>query len=174
MFFLMKFSKDIPISPADLSKDLKKIIKVKLIELVTGTCNEKYGYLIKVINIEDMKNGYIMEGTGDIIFKMRYQAVLLRPFKGEVCDGIIEKVLNTEGGIHVRVGPMLVFIANDDIPKDFRLDDKKNEYVNVNDENDVLKVGEKVRFRYKEIQFDVNEFKPIGTMQDNYLGHIMD
>ena len=174
MFFLMKFTRDISISPSDLSKDLKKIIKVKLIEQVTGTCNEKYGYLIKVINIEDMKNGYIMDGTGDIIFKMKYQVVLLRPFKGEVCDGVIEKVLGSDGGIHVRVGPMLVFISNDDIPKDFKLDEKKNEYVNVNDENDVLKEGEKVRFRYKEIQYDVSEFKPIGTMQDNYLGHIMD
>ena len=174
MFFLMKFIKDISISPSDLCKDLKKIIKVKLIEQVTGTCNEKYGYLIKVINIEDMKNGYIMDGTGDIIFKMRYQVALLRPFKGEVCDGVIEKILPGEGGIHVRVGPMLVFIANDDIPKGFHLDESKNQYVNENDGNDILKEGEKVRFRYKEIQFHINEFKPIGTMQDMYLGHIMD
>ena len=49
MFFIMNFTKDVTISPADLSKDLKKIIRVKLIEQITGTCNEKYGYFIKVL-----------------------------------------------------------------------------------------------------------------------------
>ena len=172
MFFLMSFFKDVTISPSDLNKDLKKIIRVKLIEQVTGTCNEKYGYFIKVINIGDIKNGYIMDGSGDIIFKMYYQVVLLRPFRGEICDGKIEKILSKEGGIHVRVGPMLVYISNDDIPSKYKMDEKNSIYVNSQDENDILKEGEKVRFRYKEIQFDVSDFKPIGTMKDNYLGHI--
>ena len=172
MFFLMCFTKDVIITPSDLSKDLKKIIRIKLIDQVTGTCNEKYGYFIKVINIGDIKNGYIMDGTGDIIFKMHYQVVLLRPFRGEICDGKIEKILSKEGGIHVRVGPMLVYISNDDIPSKYKMDEKNSIYVNSQDENDILKEGEKVRFRYKEIQFDVSDFKPIGTMKDNYLGHI--
>ena len=172
MFFLMGFTKDVIISPADLNKDLKKIIKVKLIEQVTGTCNEKYGYYIKVIKIGEIRNGFIMDGTGDIIFKMYYQVVLLRPFKGEICDGIIEKILEKEGGIHVRVGPMLVYIANEEIPPNYKMDEKSNVYVSSRDENDILKEGEKVRFKYKEIQFSDSEFKPIGTMKDNYLGHI--
>ena len=159
MFFLMSFFKDVTISPSDLNKDLKKIIRVKLIEQVTGTCNEKYGYFIKVINIGDIKNGYIMDGSGDIIFKMYYQVVLLRPFRGEICDGKIEKILSKEGGIHVRVGPMLVYISNDDIPSKYKMDEKNSIYVNSQDENDILKEGEKVRFRYKEIQFDVSDFK---------------
>ena len=174
MFFLMGFTKDVIISPSDLNKDLKKIIKIKLIEQVTGTCNEKYGYHIKVIKIGDIRNGYIMDGSGDIIFKMSYQVVLLRPFKNEVCDGVIDKILPVEGGIHVKVGPMLVFIASEDIPSDYKLDDKNNIYVKENDETDILKEGEKVRFKYKEIQFDVTDFKPIGTMKDPYLGHILD
>ncbi len=174
MFFLMCFTKDVIITPSDLSKDLKKIIRIKLIDQVTGTCNEKYGYFIKVINIGEIKNGIIMEGTGDIIFKMSYQVAVLRPFKDEVCDGIIEKILPVEGGIHVRVGPMLVYIANEDIPNKYQLDDKNNVYINNDDEGDILKEGEKVRFKYKEIQFAITDFKPIGTMIDPYLGHLMD
>ena len=174
MFFLMKFTKDIILSPSDLNKDLKKIIRVKLIEQVTGTCNEKYGYFIKVIKIGDVRNGIIMDGTGDIIFKMKYEVAVLRPFKDEVCDGKIEKILPMEGGIHVRVGPMLVFIPNEDIPNKYELDNKNNCYVNQSEEGDILKEGEKVRFKYKEIQFEDTEFKPIGTMKERYLGHIMD
>ena len=174
MFFLMCFTKDVIISPSDLSKDLKKIIRIKLIDQVTGTCNEKYGYFIKVISIGEIKNGIIMDGTGDIIFKMTYQVAVLRPFKDEVCDGVIENIFEREGGIHVRVGPMLVLIAADDIPNKYKLDKIAHKYINTDDESDILEVGEKVRFRYKEIQFDETDFKPIGTMLDRFLGHIRD
>ena len=110
----------------------------------------------------------------NFIFKMTYEVVLLRPFKNEVCDGVIEKILPNDGGIHVRVGPMLVFISSEDIPNNYKLDEKNNCYTNEKDDNDSLKEGEKVRFRYKEIQFNISEFKPIGTMNDNFLGHILE
>ena len=74
----------------------------------------------------------------------------------------------------MRVGPMLVLIADDDIPNKYKLDETNHKYINTDDEGDVLGEGEKVRFRYKEIQFDETDFKPIGTMLDPYLGHLMD
>ena len=172
MFFIMQFSKDVIVSPSDLSKDLKKIIRVKLLEQITGTCSPKYGYIIKVLNIGESGNGIIMEGSGDIIFKTEYKVVLMRPFKGEICDGIIDTVFE-EGGIHVKVGPMIVHIAKDDMQPNYILNRKDLCYVNEK-ENIELKKGTKVRFRFKEIQFDKNEFKPIGTMRDNYLGYIQD
>ena len=174
MFFIMNFTKDVTISPADLSKDLKKIIRVKLIEQITGDCNEKYGYFIKVLKIGDIQNGYIMDGSGDIIFKMSYEAVLFRPFVNEVSDGIIEKILPLGGGIHVKVGPMLVFIPKENIPNTYIFEEKNNYYYNEKDDSDILKEGEKVRFKYKDIQFDQNDFKPVGTMADKYLGHILE
>ena len=168
----MQFSKDVIVSPSDLSKDLKKIIRVKLLEQITGTCSPKYGYIIKVINIGESGNGIIMEGSGDIIFKTEYKVVLMRPFKGEICDGIIDTVFE-EGGIHVKVGPMIVHIAKDDMQPNYILNRKDLCYVNEK-EKKKKKKGTKVRFRFKEIQFDKNEFKPIGTMRDNYLGYIQD
>ena len=168
----MKFTQDIIVSPADLSKDLKKIIRAKLLEKMTGACNPRYGYYIKIINIPDAKNGLVMEGSGDIIFKVVYTVVLMRPFKGEICDGIICKVLE-EGGVHVKVGPMKVFISNDDIKEKFIFDKNNNCYVN--EKNNIeLREGTKVRFRYKEIQFNDNEFQPMGTMKGDYLGYIQD
>ena len=172
MFFIMNFMKEVVVSPADLSKDLKKIVRVKLLEQITGTCNSKYGYFIKVIKIGDVSNGLIMEGTGDIIFKMEYRVVLMRPFKGEICDGIIDTVFE-EGGIHVKVGPMIVHIAKDDMQPNYVLDKKNLCYVNDKD-NIELRKGTKVRFKFKDIQFDKNEFKPTGTMRADYLGYIQD
>ena len=172
MFFIMNFMKEVVVSPADLSKDLKKIVRVKLLEQITGTCNSKYGYFIKVIKIGDVSNGLIMEGTGDIIFKMEYRVVLMRPFKGEICDGIIDTVFDV-GGIHVKVGPMVVHIAKDDMQPNYVLDKKNLCYVNEKD-NIELRKGTKVRFKFKDIRFDKNEFKPTGTMRADYLGYIQD
>ena len=168
----MNFSEDVIITPADLSKDLIKIAKVKLLERVTGICHPKYGYFIKVFAIGDLKNGLIMEGTGDIIFKIDYSAVLMRPFKGEICDGIIENIL-PEGGFFVKVGPMKVYIPKDNIQPNFTLDDKNLCY---SDEKKSIELRKdtRIRFRYTGIQFEENDFKPIGTIRDNYLGYIQD
>ncbi len=168
----MNFSEDVIITPADLSKDLIKIAKVKLLERVTGICHPKYGYFIKVFAIGDLKNGLIMEGTGDIIFKIDYSAVIMRPFKGEICDGIIDTILE-EGGIFVKVGPMKVFIAMNDVQPNFTLDSKNLCYFDEK-KNIELKKGTKIRFRYKDIQIAENEFKPVGTMKDDYLGYLQD
>ena len=168
----MSFTKDVIVSPADLSKDLKKIITVKLLEQVIGNCNLKYGYFIKISNIGDIKNGLIMEGSGDIIFNITYKVVLMRPFKGEICEGIIDKIFE-EGGIHVKVGPMVVLIPKDELKTSYILD-KRNLTYNDEKNNIEFKVGSKVRFRYRDIQFDKNEFKPIGSMKEKYFGPIQE
>ena len=168
MFFMMLFKKDMIVTPSDLSKNLEKIIKVKLMEQVTGTCNLKYGYFIKVVNINLSNDGLIMEGTGDILFKVEYTAIVMRPLKGEICEGIIDEILN-EGGCFVKVGPMRVHIPKDEMNPKFTLDKMSQCYVNEED-NTEMKIGTKVRFRYKDIQLHNNEFKPSGTMKEKYLG----
>ena len=174
MFFVINFVKDVTVSPSDLSKDLTKIIKVKLFEQVTGTCHPKYGYFIKIISVGKIENGLIMEGSGDIVFKIKYQVALMRPFKGEVCDGIINSVM-AEGGIHVQVGPMKVYIAEEDLQDGYTLDKKSLSYISDRNKPE-LKVGAKIRFRYKEIQLNKNnnEFCPIGTIKGKYLGSLED
>ncbi len=174
MFFLMKFIKDVTVSPADLSKDLKKILKLKLLEYTSGTVHPEYGYFIKIIKIydENVRTGLIMEGSGDIIFKLEYDVLVMRPFEGEVAEGIIDNVFDV-GGFLVNVGPMKIFISKDDISENYALD--KNNLCYKNERNDTeLKKGTKIRFRYKATQFKDGDFKPTGTIRDNYLGYIDD
>ena len=172
MFFIMNFTKDVSISPSDLNKDLQKIIKVKLLEQIIGTCNSKYGYFVKVIRIGKINNGLIMDGSGDIVFKMNYQAIFMRPFVNEICEGIIEEVFEV-GGFHVRVGPMLVYISHDNVHPLYKLDKANRCYINQND-NTELKKGTKVRFRYTDVSQFKNGFAPMGTIKDNYLGYLSD
>lgn len=48
------------------------------------------GYIIAVINVEDIGRGKIVEGGAE--FKVAYSAIVYRPFRGEVVDGIVGSV----------------------------------------------------------------------------------
>ena len=166
MLFIMKFEEELILSPNILSKNLKNIIKAKLIEKVQGSVTEKYGYLICVISIGEIPNGVILDTTGDILFKITYRAVVMKPFEGEVCDGVVEKI--DQYGLHVTVGPFKVFISNSSFPPGFEYNPNNNIYTSEN--SDSLRVNSEVRFRIKGVQFINGDFQPTGTMADNYLG----
>jgi DNA-directed RNA polymerase II subunit RPB7 len=167
MFFVMTFEQAIVMPPNTLHKDLKNLLKAKLIEKVQGSVTEKYGYIICVIYIEEPSSGKILDTSGDVLFNMRYKAVIMKPFQGEVLDGVIEKV--EKYGIHVAVGPIKVFISNSQFPPDFVYREDNNLYESKMN-NDKLKIDSEVRFRIMGVQFEGNEFHPTGTMNENYLG----
>lgn len=162
----MEFIEELILPPSILSRNLKNIIKAKLLAKVQGSVSEKYGYVICVINIGDIPNGVIMDTTGDLLFTVSYKAVVMKPFKGEVCEGVITKL--DQFGIHVSVGPMTVYISNSDFPPHFTYNDVNKIYVSSKSEK--LAIDKEVRFRINGIQYVGKEFKPKGTMSENYLG----
>jgi DNA-directed RNA polymerase II subunit RPB7 len=167
MFFVMIFEQAIVIPPNLLHRDLKSHLKARLIEKVQGNVTEKYGYIICVINIEEPNAGKVLDTSGDVLFNIKYKAVVMKPFVGEVVDGVIEKV--EKYGIHVGIGPIKVFISNSQFPPDFEYHEGNNVYVSKT-RNDRLAVDSEVRFRIMGVQFEGNEFHPTGTMNENYLG----
>ena len=91
----------------------------------------------------------------------------MKPFPGEVVDGVIERV--EKYGVHVGVGPIKVFISNTNFPSDFEFCDNQNCYISKSN-NDKLANDTEIRFRILNIQFESNEFHPTGTMNEDYLG----
>ena len=169
MFFVLTFEQPILMPPSCLYKDLQALIKAKLIEKVVGSVSEKYGYIVCVIRVDEPASGKILDTSGDVLFSVRYRAVVMKPFPGEVVDGVIEKV--ERYGIHVLVGPIRVFISNSNFPSDFEYCENQNCYISKS-QNDKLQNDTEVRFRILNVQFDTekNEFHPTGTMSEDYLG----
>jgi DNA-directed RNA polymerase II subunit RPB7 len=163
----MIFEQAIIMPPSCLYKELKHLLKARLIEKVQGSVSERYGYIVCVISVEDPSVGKILDTSGDVLFNIRYKAVVMKPFVGEVLDGVIEKV--EKYGIHVGVGPIKVFISNSQFPSDFEYNETNNTYISKT-KNDKLSVDADIRFRIMGVQFESNEFHPTGTMNDNYLG----
>jgi hypothetical protein len=67
-------------------------LKDKLFADVEGTCTGRYGYVITVLSLQNIGKGKILPGSGLAEFKVNYQAIVFKPYKGEVLDAIVTTV----------------------------------------------------------------------------------
>lgn len=58
---------------------------------------------------EDISDGRIQDTSGEVIYKVKFTALIFRPFRGEVLDGIVYEVSNN--GIMIESGPLRSFIS---------------------------------------------------------------
>ena len=67
-------------------------LESKLYSDVEGTCSGEFGYIIAVVSILDIGKGLVMPGSGQAEFVTRYRAIVFKPFKGQVVDGVVNNV----------------------------------------------------------------------------------
>lgn len=67
-------------------------LESKLYSDVEGTCVGGFGYIIAVVSILDIGKGMVLSGSGQAEFVTRYRAIVFKPFKGEVVDGVVNNV----------------------------------------------------------------------------------
>jgi DNA-directed RNA polymerase II subunit RPB7 len=91
---------------------------------VEGTCAGRYGYIIAVVAITTMGRGLLQPGTGLAKFDIEYSAVVFKPFKNEVVDGIVSTV--NKIGFWADVGPLQVFVSQHLIPHFLKFDANSN------------------------------------------------
>jgi len=73
---------------------MRTYLKRKLLSDVEGTCSGQYGYIICVLDNHkiDIGAGKIVPGIGLAEFTVKYQAIIFKPFKGEVVDATVTTV----------------------------------------------------------------------------------
>jgi DNA-directed RNA polymerase II subunit RPB7 len=69
-----------------------QFLESKLYSDVEGTCSGQFGYIIAVVSILDIGKGMVLGGSGQAEFITRYRAIVFKPFKGEVVDGVVNNV----------------------------------------------------------------------------------
>ena len=58
---------------------------------------------------EDISDGRIQDTTGEIIYKVKFQALVFRPIQGEILDGIVKHVTNE--CFTIESGPLEAFVS---------------------------------------------------------------
>lgn len=69
-----------------------QFLESKLYSDVEGTCSGQFGYIIAVVSVLDIGKGMVLSGSGQAEFITRYRAIVFKPFKGEVVDGVVNNV----------------------------------------------------------------------------------
>jgi len=125
--------------------------------------------VIGVTIIDTIGDGEILPGRGFCRFPIRYKAIVFRPFKGEVVDGVVTQV--NKVGLMVDVGPMGCFISRHSIPSDMEFDPDSNPPCYKTKEEDmVIQQDDEIRLKIVGTRVDANEIFSIGSLMDDYLG----
>ncbi|KAL1933264.1 hypothetical protein VTP01DRAFT_7354 [Rhizomucor pusillus] len=169
MFFLKELSHIISLHPAYLGPNMHKQIREKLYADVEGTCTGRYGYIITVVKVGDISKGKVLPGTGLAEFNVKYQAIVFKPYKGEVVDAVVTTV--NKMGFFAEVGPLNVFVSSHLIPNDMHYD-ANNDPPCYASEDQVIQKDVQVRIKLVGTRVDATEIFAIGTIKEDYLGVI--
>ncbi|BFZ54274.1 DNA-directed RNA polymerase II subunit [Savitreella phatthalungensis] len=169
MFFVVKLDHTIKLHPSFFGPNIRQFIRQKLLADVEGKCDGEYGYIICVTDADSLHipPGKIIPGQGMAEFIVRYEALVWKPFKGEVVDAIVS-VIN-KMGFFADAGPLSVFVSQRLMPAELKFDPASNP-PNWSGDDMTVDKGSRVRLRLVGTRVDATEIFAIGTMKEDYLG----
>lgn len=169
-FFVVTMHRRVQIHPRFFGVKLRDTLTQRLMIEVEGTFAGRYGFVIAVLQVnEPIPDGELDDGTGNAVFPLKYQAVVFRPFKGEVLDSLVSKV--TPHGFFAESGPLTIFVSHHLLPEGMAFDIETATWKS-SDGEDVVAKNSKVRLRIIGLKIDAAEIAATGSIQDPYLGPI--
>ena len=116
---------------------------------------------------EDISDGRIQDTSGEVIYKVKFKALVFRPFRGEVLDGTVYEV--SSNGIMIESGPLRSFISNLVKPSFYKqsiqrvnnsyfYDQTHNQFVSKDDPNLKIHNGSEIRYKLDQIKYDKGDF----------------
>ncbi|KAH6565436.1 hypothetical protein BASA50_010938 [Batrachochytrium salamandrivorans] len=174
MFFLKQLTHTINLHPQFFGPQIKAFLTRRLYEEVEGTCSGQFGYIISVVDIVDVGKGVLQSNTGFAQFQVLYKAIVFKPFKNQVVDGIVTTV--NKIGFWADVGPLQVFISSHLIPGYLKFDSNSNPPAYVGEGQEFgeaslrVEKGATVRLRIVGTRVDATEIFAIGTIKEDFLG----
>lgn len=173
MFFILNLDKNLLVTPPYLGRNLDNHLLEILQHSVEGAFNERYGYILKVINVTKIGEGKVQDGSGDVFFPIFYKALVFMPYKGEVLDAQVGEIM--EYGFLASMGPMSLFVAKDNISEEYYFDLDARPHprlVNNSDQSKVIQRGSDVRVKIRGIKVTGSEMYGVCEMSDTFLGPI--
>ena len=95
--------------PSYFGPRMQQYLESKLYSDVEGTCSGQFGFIIAVVSISDIGKGMVISGNGQAEFITRYRAIVFKPFKGEVVDGVVHNVTRVRQEKQIFVLLLLFF-----------------------------------------------------------------
>ena len=118
MFYLKTLTHTVLLHPRFFARNLKDRLKKTLVREVSGSNLGMDGFVVAVCKVQDkdVSRGKLQTATGQAVFHIKFDAILLRPYKNEVVQA--EVMLCNRLGLF-QVGPMEIFVSGHLMGKDF-------------------------------------------------------
>ncbi|KAJ3219380.1 Cullin-2 [Dinochytrium kinnereticum] len=149
---------------------MNEFLVKRLYEEVEGTCSGRFGYIISVVEVTSVGRGVLQSTSGYAEFSIVYKAIVFKPFKNQVVDGVVTTV-------------------NKLIPSYLKFDPNSNPPAYLGEGQEVqdtrIEKGETVRMRIVGTRVDATEIVchllvidsvlyivqfAIGTIKEDFLG----
>ncbi|KAI9354598.1 RNA polymerase Rpb7 [Zopfochytrium polystomum] len=124
MLFLKTLTHIIQLHPQHFGPRMRESLTQRLHEEVEGTCSGRFGYIISVVEVVDIGRGVLQTTTGFAEFRIIYKAIVFKPFKNQVVDGVVTTV--NVMGFFADVGPLQVFVSKHSIPQYLKFEPNAN------------------------------------------------
>jgi len=119
-------TEQITISPKFLNDNLMSTIESIFSKKVINRCDDDTGYIMELINIQNIKGGNIVGEHADVIYNVTAKVKTYTIDKDETINGIVFKLDNK--GLFAQSGPFQIYVAASKIPSTYRYENGK--YIN--------------------------------------------
>ncbi|KAL0913002.1 hypothetical protein M5K25_016431 [Dendrobium thyrsiflorum] len=152
---------------------LRKGIILRLLEDIAGRkASKEHGYYIAVTALNSVAEGRVQELTGSVIFPVSFRCITLKPCKGEILVGVVDKVLRH--GIFLKSGPIENIFLSEKKMQDYKfIMTEEPSFVN-DKQQSKMEYGSRVRFKVlgiKWMEWD-RGFQMLATLAGDFLGPI--
>ncbi|NIO44231.1 MAG: DNA-directed RNA polymerase [Candidatus Aenigmarchaeota archaeon] len=169
MYQIVSVEDEIPVSPEKLNLNVEEAVKESLEEKFEGNINYNIGVILAVIEIEEIKEGFILPGDPSVHYPVKFKLLTWMPKDREIVQGEVVDI--TEFGAFIRCGALDGLAHISQVMDDYVSYDEKNSQLIGKQTRKMLKEGDKVRARIISISF--KEQSKLGlTMRQPLLGNL--
>lgn len=97
----------------------------------------------------------LVNDNGEAIFTVSFKALVFRPLRGEVLDGVITGIEKV--GLEVKVGACKVFVPHTRIPTEMKYSEEQNAFISEEDPTQVIKNDVMIRFKVENVSIKGQE-----------------
>ncbi|OCK80514.1 DNA-directed RNA polymerase II 19 kDa polypeptide [Lepidopterella palustris CBS 459.81] len=170
MFFLYELEKTIQLHPSYFGPLIRSHIHRELLTKEEGSNTGKYT-IVCILDTFEISDGTVVPGTGYAEYIVHYKAVVWRPFRGEIVDGVVTSVIRA--GFFVDCGSLQAFVSRPMIPSEIKFDANATPPQWTDNAEQVIEKGTQIRIKIKGLRSEVDKMYGIGTMKEDYLGPLV-
>ncbi|KAH9261075.1 hypothetical protein BASA81_000779 [Batrachochytrium salamandrivorans] len=167
MFFKVSLVKELLVEPKEMGKHVRSRATELLRKAVEGKLVGNHGFVISVLEVEDIGKGVVDNSMGSAVYKIKYRALVFSSFEKEILDCTV--VSCNPHGIQCSLAGMVdAFVHRSQLPEDI------SQFINgawVSDNGDLkIRANCGLRLRVLTQRFESFKISVVGTINDSYCG----